>query len=278
MFKFKPNNMPSDLPFQLFFPPAPTNRAEHYSFVIPFVRLPCDHFISGGWWGEWSCLFRWLTQAYIKRWFWKLVRGDPFGAERQKEGRLWEEPCLFNPTHWYADARVASRSLNGWGILAASPLDTFLRRRTLWRAANDMQPRILKLQWGPINNHIVSSYFMSGGKRGRTKLPPSVFEIPPNHDQALPQHSELCVFLCLRLQEFGIILMMCELDHSFTLPLIHYYGQMCTKYIIMGLQWDGHETWMSLSGMKTAWKKNRIECVWCRFRAVLIWSFYLQIR
>lgn len=117
---------------------------------------------------------------------------------------------------------------------------------------------------GPINNHIVSSYFMSGGEHCRTKLV-LFFKFPqpwPSFTSAL---WTLC-FLCLQMQEFGIILMMCWLDHSFTLPLIHYYGQMCTKYIITGPQRDGHEIWMSLSGFKMPW--NRFKSVRYHFRTV----------
>lgn len=59
-----------------------------------------------------------------------------------------------------------------------------------------------QITMGPINNHIVSSYFMSHGEHGRTKLPSEIYSLPssssflnsPNHDQALPQHSELRVF------------------------------------------------------------------------------------
>lgn len=38
-----------------------------------------------------------------------------------KERCLHEEPCLLNPTHWYAEVRVASRAPNGAALQTAPP-------------------------------------------------------------------------------------------------------------------------------------------------------------
>ena len=70
----------------------------------------------------------------------------PGGLGLLKERCLREEPCLLNPTHWYADVRVASRAPNGTAFQTAShpPPPTHRYADTIPpRTRDDMQRGIL---------------------------------------------------------------------------------------------------------------------------------------
>lgn len=63
-----------------------------------------------------------------------------------KERCLREERCLLNPTHWYADARVASSAPHGRAFQTAAAAPNSTRRyadTTPLRTRDDMQRGIL---------------------------------------------------------------------------------------------------------------------------------------
>lgn len=99
----------------------------------------------------------------------------PSGAEQEKESRLQEEPCLFNLTHWYSNVRVASCSLNGRGIQPGTPSTRSCADRPCGElptyAAQNPQ-----IKMGPINNHIVSSYFIPYTELYETKFASEIME------------------------------------------------------------------------------------------------------
>lgn len=114
-----------------------------------------------------------------------------------------------------------------------------------------------QITMGPINNHIVSSYLISYRECGRTKCPSEIYSRLFLAMTKLYLNTVNFVFsFPLNVTIWDFFLMMRKLDHSFTLLLIHYYGLMCKKYIIMGPLRDGHEIWMSLSWWSTPWNKT----------------------
>lgn len=106
-----------------------------------------------------------------------------------------------------------------------------------------------QITMGPINNHIVSSYFISYRELSRTKKFKTCFFLTTT--KLYLNTVNFVFFFPLNARFWRVFfLMMWWLDHSFTLLLIHHYGQMCKKYIIMGPLRNGHEIWMSVGGIR----------------------------
>lgn len=113
-----------------------------------------------------------------------------------------------------------------------------------------------QITMSPINNHILTPYFISSDQQSTYHKFINGFFLTKLSVNFVFSSSSSPVFF----------LMMWKLDHSFTLVLIHYYGQMCKKYIIMGPLRNGHEIWMSQSWKEyTKFKLNQKALVWRQF-------------